>query len=720
MSDRVPMAFEGDLEKLPLGDVLQTLAMTRQFGVLTVEGPRRRRVFVDERGVVLLSVGRETGERVARYLLATGGLNFEQLAEAEKVARRQRNARMDRLLESEGLVPADTLRTARSYVAQEDIFEMFSWRRGAFSLEERSPSREDPISRIAFDVNGLMMEAARRLDESTRLDVVVPPLAVIVPGDPARAPDPGTDGESVCAVHGLVNDVVLVSETVASSHLGAFDTRKALEYLIESGAVRHADETQIAAAAEAGADRDAARAARLYGRLVELLPNDPQVVGRYAEILEKSGDPRGAATAYVRLGRTKHGLGDLTTAREAYRNARRVDPELPDAHLSLIECCWDAADADAALDATHHALAPLAEAGLHESVYEIAQRAASVTPDDDSLHLAAASALEALGRVEEAETAYRTALAECESAGRPVARRTEVLRRLVRIASDPRPYKRQLARLDEVRSERRRRMRKLALVAAGLLVAAAVAVPLATGVSTAERLATAHAHLAAGDVDAAERLAADLGMLDLDDDTRIELGNLTAAIQRARGPVEDPSQRLADSIAGALDARYANALAESEALRATESLSILAGALELIQSGDGAKLRAGAPAKHAALLEEFASQANALIAGLRDSIRRAATETESVLDRFPHLGGVSARLAQGRDDRRRRAAGARAHRAERRAHRREHRLGRRAGVAARDRGRCPEHRPEAGRRGERLPRVVPRPGRADRGRRGRG
>ena len=49
------MAFEGDLSDLALGDIFQTLAMTRQTGTLVVKGTEERRVAFGPSGISCLS-----------------------------------------------------------------------------------------------------------------------------------------------------------------------------------------------------------------------------------------------------------------------------------------------------------------------------------------------------------------------------------------------------------------------------------------------------------------------------------------------------------------------------------------------------------------------------------------------------------------------------------------------------------------------------------------
>ena len=67
------MAFEGDLSQLGLGDVLQTIAMSRQVGTFILRGKEERRLGCSPRGVALLTSRKSLGLKIGAAVLGVPG-----------------------------------------------------------------------------------------------------------------------------------------------------------------------------------------------------------------------------------------------------------------------------------------------------------------------------------------------------------------------------------------------------------------------------------------------------------------------------------------------------------------------------------------------------------------------------------------------------------------------------------------------------------------------
>src|ERR1700733_4856935 len=96
------MAFEGDLSNLSLGDVLQTIAMSRQVGTFVIRGEEERRLGCGPSGVSLLSSRSSLGLRMGAVLCGTGKVTKEQLDHALKVQRRRRDVQLGAILVEAG------------------------------------------------------------------------------------------------------------------------------------------------------------------------------------------------------------------------------------------------------------------------------------------------------------------------------------------------------------------------------------------------------------------------------------------------------------------------------------------------------------------------------------------------------------------------------------------------------------------------------------------
>jgi hypothetical protein len=143
------MAIEGPLRELGIHDVFQLLDLSRKTGMLRVTSQLR-----DDEGVVYFDSGRivHASIRSRPSTPETGALSDRE---------RQRKARA---------------------AIETTVFELMSWREGYFSFEERKLADIPPGAQV--NVESLLMEGARRIDEWSRIADTVPNLAVI----PALAP----------------------------------------------------------------------------------------------------------------------------------------------------------------------------------------------------------------------------------------------------------------------------------------------------------------------------------------------------------------------------------------------------------------------------------------------------------------------------------------------------------------------------------------------------
>src|SRR4051812_28405682 len=104
------MAFEGDLSNLSLGDVLQTIATTRQVGTFVIKGVDERRLACGPQGVALLSTRTSLGLRIGTVLMGTGKITKEQLDQALKIQRRRREQLVGQILVETQVCTSDDVR----------------------------------------------------------------------------------------------------------------------------------------------------------------------------------------------------------------------------------------------------------------------------------------------------------------------------------------------------------------------------------------------------------------------------------------------------------------------------------------------------------------------------------------------------------------------------------------------------------------------------------
>jgi len=176
------MAIEGPLRELGIHDVFQLLDLSRKTGVLRVVSELR-----DNEGVVAFHAGRIAYASIrsnpypfGELLLKAGKITEAQLAEARELQTEHGDRR--RIGEILIALGAITTRDVEQYVrrqAEAVVFELMSWREGHFRFEEASATDFPDNPSVAVSTESVLMEAARRIDEWSRIADRVPNLAVV-------------------------------------------------------------------------------------------------------------------------------------------------------------------------------------------------------------------------------------------------------------------------------------------------------------------------------------------------------------------------------------------------------------------------------------------------------------------------------------------------------------------------------------------------------------
>ncbi|MHB1311088.1 MAG: DUF4388 domain-containing protein [Gemmatimonadaceae bacterium] len=176
------MAIEGPLRELGIHDVFQLLDLSRKTGVLRVVSELR-----DNEGVVAFHAGRiafasirSNPHPIGEMLLKAG-----KIGDADLTAARARQTehgdrrRIGEILIDAGAVSARDVEQFVRRQAEAVVFELMSWREGHFRFEESSPQDFPENPSVAVSTESVLMEAARRIDEWSRIADRVPSLTHI-------------------------------------------------------------------------------------------------------------------------------------------------------------------------------------------------------------------------------------------------------------------------------------------------------------------------------------------------------------------------------------------------------------------------------------------------------------------------------------------------------------------------------------------------------------
>ena len=172
------MSFTGDLEHLPIVDVIQLMHSTRNSGILHINGKRGESQLVFKNGYIVGASHLNNGIRIGDILVAHGAITEEILQEAlgiQHTPGTPRRPLIVTLLEW-GMVEEQEAYSALRSLIELTLVEVLTWRKGTFTLEAKDEATADGFKyypeeierEINVDVQGILMDALRIFDEKIR------------------------------------------------------------------------------------------------------------------------------------------------------------------------------------------------------------------------------------------------------------------------------------------------------------------------------------------------------------------------------------------------------------------------------------------------------------------------------------------------------------------------------------------------------------------------
>lgn len=321
------MALEGPLKELHVHDVFQLLDLGRKSGVLRVTSELRQTaatVCFDRGGVVSAALGNEA-DPIGSRLVRVGKITGEQLDRARGSQNGGDGRRLGDILVALGAITRRELDRQLKAQVEEAVFELLGWAEGYFRFEEGSPCQAAVEAPVRFPTEALLMEAARRLDEWSRIGSKVSHLG-LVPRLPAPDDQPAEpldlvpfEWEVLAAVDGQ-RDLHALADVLGRSE---FEVARTVYGLTTVGVVVLDDPRRPGQEAEPGRDLAAllvpAREAMGQGQY-------DVAAGALEEVLRE--DPL-MPEARRLLGVCQAALGRFDDARESWATWGRLGPRSP-------------------------------------------------------------------------------------------------------------------------------------------------------------------------------------------------------------------------------------------------------------------------------------------------------------------------------------------------------------------------------------------------------
>jgi tetratricopeptide (TPR) repeat protein len=343
------MAIEGPLRELGIHDVFQLLDLSRKTGALTVTSSLRdnQGTVLFDRGAVTFAAIRSNPNPLGELLLRAGKISEGDLTRALDAQQRSgERKRLGEILVELGAITQRELERQVRFQVEEVVFELMSWREGFFSFEERELLDAAAEATIRISTESLLMEAARRIDEWSRIEGKIPNLGVVpvlapVADSHATLLDLRPNEWEVLAQIDGERDLRAIAASLGASE---FDVARVAYGLVTTGVVELRNVAppidEVSRLAQGAGSHLARARAALRAREGE------QAIAAARCALEVDGNAHEAriitARALSRMGRHAEALEEL-------RQLLRLDALNPAAHRELGHCAARRGDHDEAV-----------------------------------------------------------------------------------------------------------------------------------------------------------------------------------------------------------------------------------------------------------------------------------------------------------------------------------------------------------------------------------
>ena len=319
------MPIEGPLRELGIHDVFQLLDLARKTGVLTVTSELRQNggtVYFDN-GAVIAAEIRSNPHPLGELLVRMGKLAEADFHRARDMQKSGDGRRLGDVLVDIGAITRRELERQVRAQVEEVIFELMGWSEGYFSFAETPLDQVPAQATVRIPTEALLMEAARRIDEWSRIESKIPHLGVVprlvVPEGAEAGPMDlrPAEWEVLAAVDGQRD----IRELAGIAMHSEFDVARTLFGLATAGVIVLDD------------PRNEPLPDAVGGEITELLARAEAylIAGNGTSALASVEEARQTASAthvptLVMLGRVMLALGRPGDAVEAFSEAARHDP----------------------------------------------------------------------------------------------------------------------------------------------------------------------------------------------------------------------------------------------------------------------------------------------------------------------------------------------------------------------------------------------------------
>jgi hypothetical protein len=171
------MALKGNLRDFSIAQLLNLISLARKTGTLRVERDGERAHLAFREGKLVYATMDGDNGQLAVALRRSGLITEEQARTIKSRAGKRSDKELGLLLVNAGYVSQDDiLKSMRSYVLN-NVYPLFTWTEGSFQFESGPPT-DDGIIAVPIDLENVIMQGSRRLEQWERLQEELPDLDI--------------------------------------------------------------------------------------------------------------------------------------------------------------------------------------------------------------------------------------------------------------------------------------------------------------------------------------------------------------------------------------------------------------------------------------------------------------------------------------------------------------------------------------------------------------
>jgi tetratricopeptide (TPR) repeat protein len=233
------MAIEGSLADVGLADICQLLSLGRKTGCMTITDKSNFGYIYFKGGRVIYASVLNRPDRLGELLVKNGAIQREDLSKAMEKQSREGQKRLGQILVEMSALTQEELERWITVQIEEAVYHLFTWETGSFYFNPDEKPDEDQVFLVSLNADGLLMEAARRVDEWSIIARKIPSLEILfkVVRDPEEEGDVELSANQKKLLP-LLDGSRTVTDLVRDSGLVEFETGKALYELIQAGFVQ--------------------------------------------------------------------------------------------------------------------------------------------------------------------------------------------------------------------------------------------------------------------------------------------------------------------------------------------------------------------------------------------------------------------------------------------------------------------------------------------------